>query len=707
MTSTLIPKVALSKDFLESYSRLPRKVQKKVREFTEKFRKDPTQSGINFETLEFSKDDKIRSVRVGLDYRLILIHPPKGDVYLCVWVDHHDEAYQWAKNRVFEVNPHMGAFQVYDMEGLEQAELPIETEAIEETPGLLAEVDSEELLLAGVPSPLLPAVRALHTDDEVEKLAPHLPEEAAEMLYLLAAGYDFMAALEEISATPPTPAAAVDVEDFQAALERPETQRTFKVVADDADLADVLDAPLDQWRIFLHPSQRKLVTWNVKWPIRVLGGAGTGKTVALLHRARHLARDVFTEPDDRVLVTTFTKNLAGDLRTNLRNLCGPEFERIEVVNIHSWAVQFMRKQGQKFVVLKTNERNDRLERAWGSVDDPQFPLSFYQDEWEQVVQAAEVLTREEYFKVRRVGRGTRISRQQRAKIWEVFEAFRRILEDEHRVEWSDVVRETRMYIEKQKIQLPYKAVLVDEVQDMKPGELKLFRSIVPSGPNDMFLVGDGHQRIYGRPCSLSACGIEIRGRSRRLKLNYRTTQRIRNYAVALLKGLEIDDLDDGIDNLKGYTSLRTGVDPEVHHFAKEGQEAKFIVERVKKWLETNSPNSICLTARTKKDLNIRYAALLKREGIPFRSLEGDDEDSSSEPEKVRISTMHRMKGLEFPRVMIVGMHSKSMPLEVEGITDDAGREDHELREKCLFYVAATRARDELVVTGYGEKSAFL
>ena len=258
----------------------------------------------------------------------------------------------------------------------------------------------------------------------------------------------------------------VDVEDFQTAMSKSESQRHFKLIEDEFELNDILDAPFDQWRIFLHPTQRKLVQMKANGPIRVLGGAGTGKTVVLMHRARHLAREVFAGDDDRLLVTTFTRNLALDLQMQLRTLCGRDFPRLEVLNLHSWAVRFMRKQGVTFRLVSEHERMRLWEMAFAEFDGLEHELSFFYDEWSQVVQPQDVSTRDGYFGARRVGRGVRLSRRQRASVWRVFERYRELLDDERWVEWEDMIRETRLFIEKQRVTFPYRAVLADEVQDL-------------------------------------------------------------------------------------------------------------------------------------------------------------------------------------------------------------------------------------------------
>ncbi len=702
--------VAFCKDFMEAYSSLPKSQQKKVREFTEKFQRDPTQPGINFERVEGAIDDKVRSVRIDQAYRAIVVHPPRGDVFLCAWVDHHDAAYRWVRNKRFEVNPKSGVFQLYAVvePALGEAAIAAAEVAPAAAPArdLLADVDDEDLLFAGVPAPLLAAVRALRSEDELDALAPHLPAEAAEMLYLFGAGYELLDALEELerSASPP---AAIDPEDFGAALARDDSRRTFKILDDQQQLEEMLDAPFEQWRIFLHPTQRKLVEMNANGPVRALGGAGTGKTVALMHRAKHLARKIFDGPDDRLLVTTYTRNLALDLGANLRNLCRDEVSRLEVKNLHSWAIGFMRRHGHTFDIVGEVERRRQMALAAEESPSDDFSVDFLLEEWDRVVQDQEIDSRDGYLTARRVGRGTRLGRLQKARAWKTFERYRQLLGQHGWVEWPDVIRETRLYIQNQGISTPYRAVLADEVQDFTSSALRLLRALAPEGPNSLFVVGDAHQRIYGQPICLSHCGIEIRGRSRRLKLNYRTTAEIRRHAVAILEGCEIDDLDGEADTLKGYCSLRRGPEPERRHFLKEAQEASFLVERIKAWLEEVPESAICVAARTRSKINDRYRPILESAGIRTVMIEKDPESEAQQP-GIRLATMHRLKGLEFPRMILAGVQEGALPLLTShDPADQASSEDHLLQERCLFYVASTRARDELVITGYGSPSPFL
>ena len=706
------PQVAFSQEFLESYSKLPRSVQKKARNFTEKFRRDPTQSGINFERLNAIADSKVRSVRIDQAYRAIVIHPPKDDVYLCVWVDQHDAAYRWVRNRRFEINPRSGTFQIFQAEASSdgapsQPDISTTTKA-DTTAGLLDEHDDEVLLMAGVPQPLLAAVRVLATDDDLDQLAPHLPPDASEMLYMLAAGYSLTEAISEADRSTPV-AQSVDVEDFEAALKRPESRRGFAIVENEDELEGMLNAPLEQWRVFLHASQRKLVEMHANGPVRVLGGAGTGKTVVLMHRARHLASRDFNGESDRILLTTFTKNLSLNLNMNLRNLCTPDIHaRMEVVNLHGWVFEFMRKQGQRLRIASEGVRANMMEQAVSEIGDNAFGISFYRDEWDQVVQPQDVVARDDYLTARRVGRGSRISRRQRALVWQVLARYRELLENDGLLEWPDAVREARLFIEKQRVSFPYKAVLADETQDFSANDLRLLRAIAPGGKNSLFLVGDGHQRIYGRPVRLSQCGIDIRGRGRRLKLNYRTTEQIRAQAVRVLEGKNVDDLDGGLDSLKGYYSLRQGPAPTAEHFSREADEGAFILSTLEAWMQDSPAEEICIAARTQAQLDDRYARLLQSAGIDVVRVQRSPESEANKP-GVRLATMHRLKGLEFSRVLLVGVQGGYVPLDatISGSEEADEIEHREVQERALLFVAMSRARDELAITGFGSESSIL
>jgi superfamily I DNA/RNA helicase len=307
--------------------------------------------------------------------------------------------------------------------------------------------------------------------------------------------------------------------------------------------------------------------------------------------------------------------------------------------------------------------------------------------------------------VSRTGRGRTLTKPQRGKVWKVFEEYRSALKDKGKHEWLQVIQETRRYLEKKNEILPYRAVVVDESQDFHPEEWKLIRALVPVGANDLFLVGDAQQRIYGRKVTLKDCGVLIQGRSTNLKINYRTTEQIRNWSMALLQGIEVDDLDGEQDREKGYKSLLSGDAPEVHRFNTGEEEGKFLAETVKDLLKHKQAEEICLVARTRKLLEERYQPLLKAAKVPCVVLE--KKNDPGEP-GVRLATMHRVKGLEFPVMLVAAVNSGVVPLRVSSVEGDpTARAEHEGRERSLLFVAATRARDHLTVTAFGNPSPFL
>lgn len=710
----MTPQIAISKDYFDAHNLLPASIQKKASSFVEKFQRDPTSNAINYEKIERARDPKVRSVRVDQSYRAIVVAPQQGNIYMLVWVDKHDEAYRWAEKRIFDVDAG-GAVIFYQVEQRPSSELsaPPQTQVTNSPAvGLLADYSDKQLSELGAPRALFPALRALQNLADFEELAPHLPATLAESLHFLLAGLTIEEILEELTnpsvphATPVLPIEPTEQpeepKDFLKALQHPDSQRSFRIIQSEEELAEMLKAPLEQWRLFLHPTQRQLVQQTFRGPARVLGGAGTGKTVVLMHRAVHLAERVFNAPGDRILVTTYTRNLAHDIAEKIGKLSPSAARRIDALNLHRFALEFLKKQGRS----RTAAHPAVVEELWKGVASrhKDYSASFYQQEWERVVQAHDCVTREDYFAAPRVGRGTRLNRTQKAQLWTIFEEYRVALQKRNVVEWADIVRDARLLLEHQPELSPYRAVLADEVQDFRPADLKLLRAIAPRAHNDLFVIGDGHQRIYGHKASLGKAGIDVRGRSRNLKINYRTTGKIRSFAVSLLEGQEIDDLDDGVDSLKGYQSLRTGVSPDIHLVNTPNQELELLQAQLEDWLEDGlKPEEICLAARSGKQRD-DYVQQLGANGLTFCTIDADG-DSVGRP-GIRAATMHRLKGLEFRGVVLAGVHRGSVPLPIPQ-PDQASTEDHLLSERCLFYVAATRARERLLVTGRGERSEFL
>ena len=730
--------VALSNDFFKAFGRLPEKSRGKVATFISKFRANPRSSGLNYERIEGGKDPFIRSIRVDQDIRCIVRAPDEGDTYVLLWIDKHDDAYQWARRRTCHVNRVSGALQVVDVEAAELAvgdaiaaavseALARQTPAAPQPPlssaaastvsaqataqvgSLFAHCGDDQLMLLGVPEALLPAVRAVTSEETLSRLIEWVPQDCVDGLILLADGKPIEVVIEELERQRPS---AIDPSDVAAALETAESKAEFLVITDDDVLEAMLSAPLERWRVFLHPSQRRLVERQWGGAVRVLGGAGTGKTVVAMHRARWLANELIkTSAPGRVLFTTFTRNLATDIRANLTKICSPEeLQRIEVIHLDGWVMKFLKGQGLQVRVFNEEARDSCWSLAM-DVADTSLGLDerFYREEWKDVVLAQGCRSRDEYLMARRVGRGTRLSRPQRAQIWPVFDAVRAEFRQRGLWEPEEAKQIAADLIQKAAGSPLYAAVVVDEAQDLDVASFSLLRALVGEPrANDLFIVGDPHQRIYGKPVVLSRCGIDIRGRARKLRINYRTTEETRAWATAVLHGLDFDDLDGGSDPASDYRSLLHGDHPLVEGFEDPGEEQRFLVSTLRQLRdEQQSLASTCVAARTNKAIE-KLEALLKGEGFATRVINAEESDDPSDP-ALRLATMHRVKGLEFDQVFLPGLDASQMPLQVEvnKRPDALSRELFEQQERSLLHVAATRAKKRVVVSYSGKASPFI
>jgi len=417
--SELNVKVAISMDFFEAFSNVPQRQQGKVRKVIEEFKNNPMSSSINYETIHKAKVKGLRSIRIDKTYRAIILKPEKGNVYILLWVDHHDKAYEWAERKQFSINPDTGSLQIYDVDTTAAVASTQEPDSYE-TKSLFAKYKDKELRKLGVPEDLLGVVRSIESERILEASAHKFPVEAYEALLMLAAGYSLQEVHLELEK--PDVDVVVDVEDFEVALDNPDTKRRFFVVEGALELEEMLNSPLDKWRVFLHPTQRKLVSKDTNGAVRVLGGAGTGKTVVAMHRAQWLVKELYKNSNDRILFTTYTKNLASSIYENLKQICGvEELKRIEVVNLDEWVSHFLKKQGfDEKIVFDRDTRElweDALNLAPSNLG---ISHSFYRDEWKQVIQGQGITSLTEYMKASRVGRGRRLNRAQRKDLFQVF-----------------------------------------------------------------------------------------------------------------------------------------------------------------------------------------------------------------------------------------------------------------------------------------------
>ena len=571
--------VAISSDFLTAFSKLPRQIQGKVTEFINKFRINPKSSGINLEKLP-AIDKNIRSVRIDNTYRGIVVYQEESSVYLLLWVDHHDEAYEWAKRKTCRVNSKTGALQVFDVQNVEVSE---ETKPTTVTT-LFGTLTSDVMIELGAPQDLIPFLKSIPDKKTFNDNKDKLPSDVYENFSWIAEGFDAQEIIDMIKAdtsdteqeadkanTPPI------TDDFSVALKNSESKKSFVVIEGEEELRRIMAEPLEKWRVFLHPTQRKIVKKNYKGSARVLGGAGTGKTVVAMHRAKHLSSKL--SDDGRILFTTFTANLAEDIKSNLRKICSlDELQKIEVINLDAWVMRFLSEVGFSARI----EYGEEIDKLWqravvNSLTELDYPWSFYKDEWNRVVIPQEALSLEKYVKAKRTGRGVRLDRKKRIEVWKVFDAYLSLMKEEQIRDINMAMYECSKLFANSGTKNKYAHIIVDEGQDFSDNAYRLLRTIAgEEKPNDIFIVGDSHQRIYSNHPTLSKCGINVRGRSSILKINYRTTEETRKYAFALLNGFSFDDLDDDVDLGDKCRSLVHGEAPIVMCFADANEELKYL-----------------------------------------------------------------------------------------------------------------------------------
>ena len=696
---TGMAKVAISADFLTAFAALPRQIQGKVTEFINKFRNNPRAPGINYEKINGGIDKKIWSVRIDDTYRGITVRQPETGVYLLLWVDHHDEAYAWARNIKCEINPKTGAIQIYDI-----ITTPV-VKPVEQDIALFAEVSDDDLMELGVPKDQISFVRSICNAQEFCDRKSNFSEDTFEALSWVVEGHPVAEVIdlfnEEKEGRKPA-------ENLAEALESPLSLKSFVVVEGEEELRRIMAEPLEKWRVFLHPTQRKIVYKNYSGSARVLGGAGTGKTVVAMHRAKYLAS--MLKDKERILFTTYTANLAADIRDNLRKICTlDESKKIDVINLDAWVAQFLREHGYSAEIIY----DEKVHRLWeeavaGNDFADEFPASFYEDEYNRIVVAQEAFSLEKYIKASRTGRGTRLDRKKRMKLWRVFEAYQNLMKERQVRDINTAMYECRILIEKTSSETRYKHVIIDEGQDLSANAFRLLRSIAgEEHENDIFIVGDAHQRIYKNKAVLSKCGINIRGRSSVLRINYRTTEEIRKAAFALLSGISFDDLDDSFDTGDRCQSLTHGTAPEVLTLSNANEEFNAVLTKIRELIDNGvSAKNICVVARTHKLLD-DYMAHFSANGLRCYEIKGSKADDRG-LEGIRVATMHRVKGLEFQYVFIVAANSKIIPM-VAAIdrTDAVSEHETMTAEKCLLYVALTRAQKGAYISGYGRMSEFL
>ena len=708
-----MPRLAIDRDFMGDFSKLEKSVRDSVMEVFQKFA-EHTHAGLHLEKLQHPKDDRVRTVRIDVNWRGVVLAPEAGDTYCLLKVLPHEKAYAYARSRKFTVNQALGVIDVHDEAAREQVQPALEQAAASTGQRLLAHVSDGDLSRLGIDANTLTIARLLPSEAHLEALQAMIPEVQYITLLGLAAGQTPEEVWAEISQyAPADPPDAIDTEDITRAMRRTPGKVLF--VEDSEDLKRILEHPFAAWRTFLHPAQRK-IAYAPKFagPVQVTGGAGTGKTVTALHRAAHLARQalgqlpVDGEARPPILITTYTKNLADALDAQfslLTELSDADTARglrdqVEIRNVDRLAYQVVSKSRGGSRSLAPIDDRVLLDIWTAEAEKAGLPYSgaFLNREWRQVILAQDLTSEDAYLTCSRTGQGTPLGKAQRRQVWQVAQQVEAELRRHGRDTFLQLADEAARVLANAPAK-PYRHVIIDEAQDLHPAQWRLLRAAVTAGPDDLFIVGDPHQRIYGNTVSLAKLAINVRGRSRRLTVNYRTTQEILALAVRTLGMRPIAGLDDEADTLDGYRSPRSGRRPKVIPARTREAEMAALVKQVRAWLADGiEPHAIGVAGRSGQ-VHRAASTELWRAGIPTVSL-----SAKSSKNAVRVGTMHGMKGLEFQAVAVIGVCEGVVPAPnaVTAESEDPLTHAQDLqRERCLLFVACTRARDHLYVSYNG------
>ncbi|MEU0395793.1 UvrD-helicase domain-containing protein [Streptomyces sp. NPDC006208] len=709
-----MPQLAFANTFWESFDALEKPVKAGVRKAMAKFQQLTVaelhaDKGLHLESVDKARDPRMRTIRINDFWRGVVLAPDDGsDTFLLLNVVPHDDAYTWAAKRLYTVNTATRALEVRNVVAIEQLTPALEKAASSAPSLLFASYSDTVLRELGIDDQVLKAVRTVIDRSQLDAFGTLLPEDQFEVLTFLAEGFKPDEVYRDIVAVRrPVHAAPEPAEDLAAAIAN--TSSRITLITEPDELADILEKPFAAWRVFLHPSQRRLayrVSYN--GPAQVSGGPGTGKTVVALHRVKHL---LSRSPDARVLLTTYTNALAAALRENLALLLDDEAQlsRVEVTTVNSYAHRVVRELGGRTPSPIGDQEERRIWQKVGNQLGLVWTEQFLAQEYRHVVLAQDLRSAEDYLAATRRGRGTALGPLKRAQFWRAVEAFQTVLRSKGVSTHLQVCDEAaRLLNASDRSALGYAHVVVDEAQDLHPAQWRVLRAAVQPGPDDLFITGDPHQRIYDAHVSLTSLGISVTGRSNRLRINYRSTEEILVWSTGILEDVPVEDLaGDGGDSLAGYRSLLHGRTPHVDGHTSEQAEVTALVQRLQGWITQGiQPAEIAVCTRFNVLLD-KVRDRLEAVGVPTVRVKGNP---GAEAGGVRLATMHAMKGLEFRCVAVVGVTAGAIPFAREITPAEVDRTQHEsdmLRERCVLFVACTRAREALHVSWSGVRSPFL
>lgn len=702
------PAVAYSDTFFRACNRLTPGILRDVMSFTEKFLQDPTSRGLNYERIQ-AIDPSLRSVRVNGSYRAIVRIPDATapNTYFLLWVDAHDDAYDWAKRKVITHDSYTNAITL--VESREEEVERKETLHEAELKGIFQKLDNQSLLNLGVEESALFMIRAVESKEQMEGIRGYMQAPVFENLSYIIADIPYEEVLELYKET------ILEVrsdQNMETALSENINKERFFLSETDEDqklIEQYLNGEIDGWRIFLHPKQRKYVEGDYEGPVRIVGGPGTGKSVVAMHRTKYLLETIHKESDERILFTTFSSNLSEDLDEMMKEMLKPrDYSRLKVLNVDKVISSLLSEYLPSYRLIYGDDVLGLWSEAIRLVTRDEFTPALLKNEYEDMIIQNDINDLPSYFTLLRVGSGVRLNRSQKKLIWSIVEKYQELCDVRGILDAPSAEKKLTWMLKKSKPEGLYSGIVSDEVQDLRNSSLKFLRALGGTQKkNDLFLVGDNLQRIYMNSFDIRKSGVDVEDRTFALIHNYRTTQEISDFASKIIEVIPAVVKEENERRIQQISTIQ-GKSPVTKVLPSKVAEMEFVHETIKKWIAVGiDDKGICILTRTKNELN-SVKEYFHRKGYRTFEIKPSRKDDKTLT-GIRLSTMHRAKGLEFDCVVLIGMDESNMPNRkaVESAENRMEEKDLILQERLLLYVAVTRAKKEIAITCTGNMTPFL
>lgn len=680
--------IAITDSFLNSVFRLNNQDRKRAFNTAKQIAENSTSPSLHLHSIDREKcDKKFLSARVNLDLRMILVN--RGEISTLLYVDHHDAAYDWCVGK-YLVKTDFGTEYIYDEKKTEKAIRDLGQE--EDVPdylqfalkqSLLAKkgIKKKDLIKIGIQDIHAENLLGINDDERLLSYIEIFPEEMQEAIIDLATGTRSFDAVYN------------DLYNHDIDSKHNDSIRRFYLTEDLNELEQLMEnEDFEKWTVFLHPSQERLVTMNCNGPMLIEGGPGTGKTIVGIHRAVRLASEVYRKKENyRILFCTFSKKLANFIKQKIEHLCkikGVDYN-IDVMSVDSYILRLL---GEKAIPVNLKEIEEIIKSVYRT-GTWRFSIEFYIQEYYEVIEKYHIINKDGYLVVKRIGSGQALSKAMREEIWEFYELVLREKRSRKAYSFVDRAYQLVSLLEEGKIEKKYDSIIIDEAQDLESIKVKALCKSVKNEKNGACILSDRNQRIFRLNSWSREADVNVVGRTFYLRVNYRTTKQINDYARS-----QFIDFDTKSAANREYISIMSGEEPEVVSCKSDGEENRLIVERTRRFAENYNPDEICVLASTYEKLNA-IKAIFEYEGISTSILTGDAiplMDGS-----VKICTTSGVKGLEFSVVIIASFNKIGTQRQNYGSASEMAINYEKLVE-CEKYVAITRARDKVLITYTGE-----